>query len=106
MRALGSEGVRSIAHDNRPGAPPVAIIGWDIWQNRFGGDTAIIGKTIRANGLVHEVVGVMPRKFLFPTLSQLWLPRTMDPTALPWGEGDHRNARERQHDARNLGLHR
>ena len=53
--------------DNRPGAPPVAIIGWDIWQNRFGGDTAIIGKTIRANGVVREVVGVMPRKFLFPT---------------------------------------
>src|SRR5262245_57244468 len=74
--------------DNRPGAPPVAIIGWDIWQNRFGGDTGIIGKTIRANGVVREVVGVMPRKFLFPTLSQLWLARTMDPTALPWGEGD------------------
>ena len=38
--------------------------------------------------MVRQVVGVMPRKFLFPTLSQLWLPRTMDPTALPWGEGD------------------
>ncbi len=74
--------------DNRPGAAPVAIIGWDIWQNRFGGDSAIIGKTIRANGVVREIVGVMPRKFLFPTVSQLWLPRTMNPTELPWGDGD------------------
>jgi predicted permease len=74
--------------DNRPGAAPVAIVGWDIWQNRFGGDSAIIGKTIRANGVVREIVGVMPRKFLFPTISQLWLPRTMNPTELPWGDGD------------------
>lgn len=72
----------------RPGGAAVIIIGWDIWQNRFGADPAIIGKTIRANGVSREVVGVMPRGFLFPTNASLWLPRIVDPLALPWGQGD------------------
>lgn len=72
----------------RPGGAAVIILGWDIWQNRFGADPAIIGKTIRANGVSREIVGVMPRGFLFPTNASLWLPRIVDPLALPWGQGD------------------
>jgi predicted permease len=74
--------------DDRAGATPVAIIAYDLWHNRFGGDPAIIGKTLRANGVVREIVGVMPRGFLFPTNSHIWLPRTVDPLALPWGSGE------------------
>lgn len=74
--------------EDRPGGAAVVIIGWDIWQNRFGADPAIIGKSIRANGVSREVVGVMPRGFLFPTNAALWLPRIVDPLALPWGQGD------------------
>ena len=72
----------------RPGGASVIILGWDIWKNRFGADPAIIGKTIRANGVSREIVGVMPRGFLFPTNASLWLPRIVDPLALPWGQGD------------------
>jgi putative ABC transport system permease protein len=74
--------------DNRPGAPPVIILGWNIWQNRYGGDRGIVGKTVRANGVTREVIGVMPRGFLFPTNAELWIPRVVDPVALPWGEGE------------------
>lgn len=74
--------------DNRPGAAPVAVIGWNIWQNRFGGDPQVIGRTIRANGATREIVGVMPRGFLFPTNAEIWIPLTVDPLAKPWGEGD------------------
>ncbi|HXI21744.1 MAG TPA: ABC transporter permease, partial [Gemmatimonadales bacterium] len=74
--------------DNRPGAAPVVILGWDLWQSRLGGDRAVIGKSIRANGVSREIVGVMPRGFLFPTNAHIWLPRTMDPLAQPWGQGD------------------
>ncbi len=73
---------------NRPGAAPVAMIGWNLWQNRFGGDAAIIGKTIRANGETRQIIGVMPRGFQFPTNAELWLPRVIDPNADKWGEGD------------------
>src|SRR5512147_1004873 len=37
--------------DNQPGAAPVALIGWDLWQNRFGGSDDIVGRTFRANGV-------------------------------------------------------
>lgn len=71
--------------DNRPGAAPVTIIGWDLWQNRLGGDPQIIGKTIRANGVAREIVGVMPRRFLFPTNSRIWLPQDHRPAGAPLG---------------------
>jgi predicted permease len=74
--------------DNLPGAAPVAILGWDIWQNRFGGDPAILGKTLRANGATREIVGIMPKGFMFPTNASVWLPREVNPLATPWGEGE------------------
>ncbi|HEY2805605.1 MAG TPA: ABC transporter permease [Gemmatimonadales bacterium] len=74
--------------DNKAGAPNVAMISWDLWQERFGGDSAIIGKTLRANGISEEIVGVMPRGFLFPNASKLWLPLRMNATTQqPWASG-------------------
>jgi predicted permease len=64
------------------------MIGWNLWQNRFGADPDIVGKTVRANGVTREIIGVMPRGFLFPTNAELWLPRVIDPNADKWGEGD------------------
>jgi putative ABC transport system permease protein len=66
--------------------PHVVVIGWEIWQQRFGGDSSIVGRTIRANGNTVEVIGVMPRGFAFPDNSRLWLPLRIDP-ATPWGQG-------------------
>lgn len=76
-----------VEEEDRPGAAPVAMIGWDLWQNRFGGDSAVIGRTIRANGIAREIIGVMPRSFQFPTNAQIWYPLTVDPGAVPWGTG-------------------
>ncbi len=76
-----------VAEEDRPGAGPVALIGWDLWQNRFGGDSAVVGRTIRANGITREIIGVMPRGFQFPTNAQIWYPLTIDPGAEAWGEG-------------------
>lgn len=71
----------------RPNAGPVVVLGYELWQNRFGGDSAIVGRTLRANGTTAEIIGVMPRGFLFPTNARLWLPLRLDPHATPWGEG-------------------
>jgi len=73
--------------DERVGGPPVVIVGWEVWQNRLGGDSAIVGKTLRANGVTAEIIGVMPRGFLFPTNTRLWLPLRIDASAVPWGQG-------------------
>ncbi len=49
------------ATDNTPGAEKVAILGYQIWQRDFGGDTNIVGQAIRINGKAATVIGVMPK---------------------------------------------
>jgi putative ABC transport system permease protein len=49
--------------DGAKDAPPIAILGYSLWQRRFGGDPQIIGKPILLNGEPCTVVGVMPAGF-------------------------------------------
>ncbi len=51
------------AEDAVPGEPGVAVLGHALWQRRFGGDAAIVGKDIRFNGRALTVVGIAPRGF-------------------------------------------
>src|SRR5262249_53716898 len=60
--------------DDRPGAPMIVLLGHDLWRDRYGSDRGIVGRTIRVNGAVHMVIGVMPQNFGFPILQQLWTP--------------------------------
>jgi predicted permease len=53
------------APDARPDAPPVAILGYRFWQRQFGGDPSIVGRTLRLEGALREVIGVMPRRFMW-----------------------------------------
>jgi predicted permease len=73
--------------DARPGAPPVIVLGYDIWLNRYDGDPAILGQTIRVNGVPTTVVGVMPSGFEFPIYQNVWLPLQIDLTEFDRGEG-------------------
>ncbi len=67
---------------------PVAIVSYGLWQRRFAGDPAIVGKTISFNGRPRTVIGVMPPNFDHPTArTDVWLPlRRMRPDSL-----DHRS---------------
>jgi predicted permease len=49
--------------DARPGTPDVAVLGYGIWQRRFGGDPQILGKPIMLNGSPCTVVGILPKGF-------------------------------------------
>jgi predicted permease len=60
--------------DDRPGATPVVMLGHDVWRARYGADPAVVGKTIRVNGVPSVVIGVMPDDFGFPNISDLWQP--------------------------------
>lgn len=56
-------------------AQDTAILGYGLWQSRFGGDPQIIGKTMNLSGTTYTVIGVMPAWFRFPTSDyQLWVP--------------------------------
>jgi predicted permease len=60
--------------DEIPGATPVAILDYGFWERRFGKDAAIIGRTVRINGALTTVIGVMPQGFTFPQKQELWVP--------------------------------
>jgi predicted permease len=73
--------------DERAGAPPVVVLGHDIWSRRFGADSTLVGKAVKIGGEGHTVVGVMPEGFAFPINHQLWLPLRLDPVAFKPREG-------------------
>ena len=77
------------AGDDTPGGDRVAVLGYAIWKNRFGGDGSILGRTLRANGITYTIVGVMPEHYAFPDDGALWLPLQLDPGTLKRGEGQH-----------------
>ncbi len=62
------------------GSHPVAIVGYELWQRRFGGDASLVGKSIGVNGVSLIVVGVGPRGFAgLSGHAQIWVPATMAP---------------------------
>jgi putative ABC transport system permease protein len=63
-----------VAADDRAGGEPVVVLSDDLWRRSFGRDTALLGTTVRINGVAHTVVGIMPPRFHFPEFAQLWLP--------------------------------
>ncbi len=52
-----------IDDDARPGAPPVVVLNHKVWQQEFGGDPGIVGRTLILNRQPTTVVGVMPPRF-------------------------------------------
>jgi putative ABC transport system permease protein len=60
--------------DEVPGAAPVVVLGYDVWQRQFLQDPAIIGRVVTVGRTARAVVGVMPPRFGFPRNQQLWVP--------------------------------
>ena len=72
--------------EDRDGSERVAILSYQVWQQRFHADTDIVGRSIDLNGLPYAVIGVMPAGFAFPRAeempgsfdfprqAQLWIP--------------------------------
>ncbi len=54
--------------ESQPGHDHVTVLSYDLWRQQFGGDPGIVGKTIRLNGFLYTVVGVMPKSFRIPPL--------------------------------------
>jgi putative ABC transport system permease protein len=82
--------------DAVPGGGHVAMISHDLWQRRFGGDAAIVGKRLTLNGQAFTVTGVMPPGFAFPRGAELPAPfgfglRTQVWTPLVFDSTDARN---------------
>ncbi|MFZ0641431.1 MAG: ABC transporter permease [Candidatus Acidiferrales bacterium] len=51
--------------EDLPGAPLTTVLSYAYWQSKFGGDPAVIGRTIIVDGKSRQIIGVMPRNFRF-----------------------------------------
>lgn len=58
--------------DDQPGAPAVLMLGYGVWQSRYGSDPSVIGRTVRVNDVPATIVGVMPPGFNYPSVDQVW----------------------------------
>ena len=66
--------------DQTPGAHPVALIGYGLWQRRFESDSSVIGKTISLNKVPLTIVGVLPEGFKGQKgTAEVWVPMMMAP---------------------------
>jgi putative ABC transport system permease protein len=79
-----------LPEEEKPGAPAVCIIGYSIWENRYGLRPDILGKAIRVNEKPATIIGVMPKGMRFPVRADLWIPLT------PQGEWEKRDFRNLQ----------
>ena len=75
------------AGEDTPAGPRIAVLGYGMWVRRFGGDSSVIGKSLRANGVPYTIIGVMPEGFRFPDDAAIWLPLQLDPVATERGQG-------------------
>jgi predicted permease len=68
--------------DSAAGAPPTVLLGWELFERRFGGDPSIVGRRILVNDELTTVIGVMPKTFRLllppdssvPDRLQVWQP--------------------------------
>lgn len=58
--------------EDKPGSSPMVLVSESFWRSRLGADPAIIGRSISIDGKPSEVVGVLPRSFVFERNPELW----------------------------------
>src|SRR5262249_40535687 len=99
FRVLGVTPIRGrtfSSNEDNPGAPRVAILSYGLWQRRFGGDEALIGRAVDIDGDSYTVIGVMPPDFAHsyaPPLhelseqgAELWLAGIALSPSLVWND--------------------
>jgi predicted permease len=80
LRVGPSLGRMFTPEEDAPNGPAVAVISHALWQERFGGDAAVLGRTLKLNGRAHEVIGVLPPQAdAYPGGIRLWVPMQGDP---------------------------
>ena len=66
-----------VPEEERTSAVPVTVLSYGLWR-RLGGDRNLVGKRVQFDREIFMVVGIMPRRFVFPADSELWFPLAID----------------------------
>jgi predicted permease len=82
--ALGGRTFESMS-PSELAATPAVLISENCWQRRFGGDPAVLGKSVRLNGAAFTIVGITPHNFIGTSVAapDFWLPLSLDPVVHP-----------------------
>lgn len=64
--------------ENQSGAEHVVVIGYEMWQNSFGGTSLVLDQSVRIDRQSHRIIGVMPQGYVFPNNTELWRPLRQD----------------------------
>ena len=73
-----------LAEEEEPGRDRVLMLGYHVWQERFGGDPGVLDDQLRVNGEAYQVVGVMP-PLPAPFRTDIWMPLAFTPQQLSGG---------------------
>jgi len=69
-----------LPEDDTPEANQVAVVGYALWQRRYGGARSLVGRTIMVDDEKRTVVGIAPPGFEFPSKgTELWVPAALTP---------------------------
>ncbi|HTQ59757.1 MAG TPA: ABC transporter permease [Candidatus Solibacter sp.] len=69
-----------LSEEDKAGGPPVALLSYGLWQQRFGGSQEILGKSIDLDSRPYTVVGVLPSGFQILQPADIFLP------FMPWAK--------------------
>lgn len=62
------------AEEDQPGAAPVVMLSYGLWQRRFGGDRNVLGRSVHLNDSNYTVIGVLPKDFWFYSQRDVFVP--------------------------------
>ncbi len=68
-----------LPEEDVPGGPPVALITEGVWRDRFAGRSDVVGQTLKLDGVMRTIVGVLSPEADFPADAQVWVPLQGDP---------------------------
>jgi predicted permease len=63
-----------VPEENRAGSAPIVMLGHRLWQSQFGGDPAVVGRTVTLDNKRYTIVGILPSGFQFLRWADLWMP--------------------------------
>src|SRR5262249_42583234 len=76
-----------LSREGSPGSDPVALLGYDVWQEEFQSNPVAAGSTIWLGGQAKTVIGVMPKDFKFPINENIWVASARNADQINRGQG-------------------
>jgi putative ABC transport system permease protein len=71
--------------EDQPNGPKTAVLTYQLWKDRFGGDPALIGKAVNLSGDSYAIVGVLPASFVPDPPTDVFIPLQADPNSTNQG---------------------